>query len=122
MDQYQTNSVVNHPLLSVPYTRVVEYKHFLNQVAPGRTTIVKEYTTAQGDPYYPVPTKANQTLYQQYQEWATNDEAQGVYFVGRLAHYKYYNMDAAIEAALNSTDAFLATHATPTTPPNPSAL
>jgi len=116
VDQYQENSVVNHPMLSVPYTRVVEYKHFLNQVAPGRTTIVKEYTTADGDPYYPVPTKANQERYQQYQEWAKEDEAQGVYFVGRLAHYKYYNMDAAIEAALNITDAFLAT-----TPPTGSA-
>jgi UDP-galactopyranose mutase len=107
IDQYQENSVVNHPTTSVPYTRIVEYKHFLNQVAPGRTTIVKEYTTADGDPYYPVPTKANQERYRRYQEWAKEDEAQGVYFVGRLAHYKYYNMDAAIEAALNITDAFL---------------
>ena len=113
VDQFQPNSVINHPTLQVPYTRVIEYKHFLNQDAPGRTTIVKEYTTSTGDPYYPVPTKTNQELYQKYQEWAKEDESQGVYFVGRLAHYKYYNMDAAIEAALNVTDEFLAKHAIP---------
>jgi len=97
VDQFQSNSVVNYPSTEEPYTRIVEYKHFLNQHAPGKTTIVKEYTTSEGEPYYPVPTKKNQELYEQYKQLPTET---GVYFVGRLANYKYYNMDAAIENAL----------------------
>jgi UDP-galactopyranose mutase len=105
VDQYQPNSVVNYPSMAEPFTRIVEYKHFLNQVAPGRTTIVREYTTSDGDPYYPVPTAANQATYAQYQVLAAQER--DVYFVGRLANYKYYNMDAAILAALEAVDKFL---------------
>lgn len=107
VDQFQPNSVVNYPSAEEPFTRIVEYKHFLNQQVPGRTTVVREYTMAEGEPYYPVPTATNQDIYRQYQELAAADEASGVFFVGRLANYKYYNMDAAILAALEATDKFL---------------
>lgn len=105
VDQFQPNSVVNYPSAAEPFTRIVEYKHFLNQPVHGRTTIVREYTTAEGDPYYPVPTAANQATYARYQALAAQEH--DVYFVGRLANYKYYNMDAAILAALDATDKFL---------------
>jgi len=104
VDHYQENSVVNYPSAEETYTRIVEYKHFLNQSIPGKTTIVKEYTVATGDPYYPVPTKENQALYQRYQALAETEEKKGVYFIGRLANYKYYNMDAAILNALEHAD------------------
>lgn len=95
---YQTNSVVNYPQLNVPYTRIVEYKHFLNQKSP-HTTIVKEYPCDHGEPYYPVPTKHNQLLYQKYQKLAEKET--NVYFIGRLANYKYFNMDTTIRNALD---------------------
>ena len=107
IDQFQPNSVVNYPSTDELFTRIVEYKHFLNQVAPGLTTIVREYTMAEGDPYYPVPTKVNQTIFQQYKELAAAET--GVFFLGRLANYKYYNMDAAILAALEVADQFMLT-------------
>jgi UDP-galactopyranose mutase len=105
VDKFQPNSVVNYPSAAEPFTRIVEYKHFLNQDVPGKTTIVREYTMADGDPYYPVPTKANQEVFQRYKELAAAE--QGVFFVGRLANYKYYNMDAAILAALEVADNFV---------------
>jgi UDP-galactopyranose mutase len=107
IDQFQPNSVVNYPSMKEPYTRIVEYKHFLNQNVPGKTTIVKEYTVADGDPYYPVPTARNKEIYQKYQRLANEDEKNGIIFVGRLANYKYYNMDAAIENALDVADYYL---------------
>lgn len=107
VDQFQPASVVNYPSSAEPFTRIVEYKHFLNQAVPGRTTIVREYTTNKGDPYYPVPTKENQVAYQRYKELAAVET--DVFFVGRLANYKYYNMDAAILAALEAADLFLST-------------
>ena len=107
IDQFQTNSVVNYPSDKEPYTRIVEYKHFLDQKVAGKTTIVKEYTVGEGDPYYPVPTDKNKKIYEQYQRLAKDDEKKGIYFVGRLANYKYYNMDGAIDAALNVADHFL---------------
>jgi UDP-galactopyranose mutase len=107
IDKFQTNSVVNYPSMEVPWTRIVEYKHFLNQDVSGKTTIVREYTMADGDPYYPVPTAANQETYRLYQSLAQKDEGAGVFFVGRLANYKYYNMDAAILAALEAVDKYI---------------
>ena len=104
VDMYQPNSVVNYPSPNEPYTRIVEYKHFLNQCVPGKTTIVKEYTVDDGDPYYPVPTSKNREIYEMYKKLAEEDEKNGVYFIGRLANYKYYNMDAAIENALQFVD------------------
>ena len=103
IDQFQPNSVVNYPSATEPFTRIVEYKHFLNQTS-NKTTIVREYTTADGDPYYPVPTAKNKEIYEQYRHLAEKEE--GVDFVGRLANYKYYNMDAAIENALDACELF----------------
>jgi UDP-galactopyranose mutase len=105
IDQFQPLGQINHPSCDVPFTRIIEYKHFLHQDVPGRTTIVKEYTSAEGDPYYPVPTERNHALYKKYQDLALKEK--GVFFVGRLANYKYYNMDAAILAALEAVDNFI---------------
>lgn len=110
IDSFQSHPVVNYPSSEVPFTRIVEYKHFLHQNVPGKTTIVTEYTTDEGDPYYPIPTKANAEHYKLYQELAKRDEAEGVFFIGRLANYKYYNMDAAIDNALTFFDTFQANH------------
>jgi len=101
---FQTASVVNYPGGEVDFTRIVEYKHFLYQQS-NYTVLVKEYSTDKGDPYYPVPNDKNHALYKKYQELATKEEkSKDVHFVGRLASYKYFNMDAAIENALNMFD------------------
>ena len=94
---YQENSVVNYPGEEVGFTRIIEYKHFGNQKSD-KTTIVKEYTTDVGDPYYPVPNPKNQHIYEKYK--AEADALIDVYFVGRLANYKYFNMDQAFKNAL----------------------
>lgn len=98
---YQTNSVVNYPGLEVDFTRIVEYKHFLHQESP-HTIIAKEYTTDNGEPYYPVPNEKNMSLYEEYKTLAENETA--THFVGRLANYKYFNMDQAIRNALDYFD------------------
>jgi UDP-galactopyranose mutase len=100
---YQVNSVVNYPDLSVPYTRIVEYKHFLNQDSP-HTTIVKEITRDSGEPYYPVHNERNISLYEKYRELAVKEK--NVHFIGRLASYKYFNMDQAIRNALDFCTSF----------------
>lgn len=102
---YQENSVVNYPSANEKFTRIVEYKHFPNQPAAAskdKTTIVREYTTDVGEPYYPVPTERNRNVYKMYQKLVESESEQGsnVFFLGRLANYKYYNMDEAILAAL----------------------
>ena len=99
MPYYQTNSVVNYPSPSVPYTRIVEYKHFGNQQSSKGTVVVSETTSSKGEPYYPVPTEDNKKLYEKYNKMASKEK--GVWFVGRLATYKYLNMDQAIKAALD---------------------
>ena len=101
MNFFQTNSVINYPETNVPYTRIVEYKHFLNQNS-NNTVIVKEYTTNEGEPYYPVPTKKNMDLYEKYKELTLNEK--NIHFLGRLANYKYFNMDTAILNALEYFD------------------
>ena len=98
---FQENSVVNYPGTEVPYTRIVEYKHFGNQKSD-KTTIVKEFTVDEGDPYYPVPNPRNQEIYNKYKEEA--DKLLDVHFVGRLANYKYFNMDQAFKNALDLFD------------------
>jgi len=105
---FQEAMVVNHPSPDVPYTRVVEYKHVPNQPAPVKkgevkgTLIAREYSSAEGDPYYPVPNPENRALYEKYRELAEAEEK--VCFVGRLASYKYFNMDQAILNALEIYD------------------
>jgi UDP-galactopyranose mutase len=100
MNYFQPNSVVNYPNKNVPFTRIVEYKHFLNQESK-HTIIVSETTNDKGEPYYPVPNKRNLELYNKYKALAENEEKNNVYFVGRLANYKYFNMDEAILNSLN---------------------
>eukprot|EP01065_Artemidia_motanka_P041384 TRINITY_DN535_c0_g1_i1.p1 TRINITY_DN535_c0_g1~~TRINITY_DN535_c0_g1_i1.p1 ORF type:complete len:473 (+),score=170.90 TRINITY_DN535_c0_g1_i1:95-1513(+) len=101
---FQEAFVVNHPYPEVPYTRIVEYKHLPIQPEAVRkgglaaTVTHTEFSTSEGDPYYPVPNEENRQLYNRYQKLAA--EERGVAFVGRLASYKYFNMDEAILNAL----------------------
>ena len=99
MNYYQPNSVINYPNMNVPYTRIVEYKHFLNQKS-NDTIIVSEKTNDIGEPYYPVPNKKNLELFNKYKELAKKEEDKNIYFIGRLANYKYFNMDEAINNSL----------------------
>jgi UDP-galactopyranose mutase len=94
---HQPVAVVNYPDPDVPYTRVSEYKHLTGQEHP-KTSITFEYPSAEGDPYYPVPRAENQALYKRYEALA--DATEGVTFVGRLATYRYYNMDQIVGQAL----------------------
>jgi len=96
-EQFQPVAVVNYPSPDVPYTRISEYKHLTGQTAPV-TTITYEFPSAEGDPYYPIPREENQLLFKQYEALA--DETKGVTFVGRLATYRYYNMDQIVGQAL----------------------
>lgn len=105
-DFWQPAAVVNHPQLRTPYTRSVEYKHFSrvvdeHSVQHTRTLVVNEYSTSSGEPYYPVPSDKNKRLYERYKVQAEKLSAKGIYFVGRLANYKYFNMDEAIKSALS---------------------
>jgi UDP-galactopyranose mutase len=98
------NSVVNYPEKKYASTRSVEYKHFLNQDSKN-SVVVSETTTDFGEPYYPVPNEKNLNLYDKYKLLAEEEEKNNnVYFVGRLANYKYFNMDQAIDNALNFFD------------------
>ena len=96
-EQFQDVAVVNYPDEQVPYTRISEYKHLTGQDAPV-TTITYEYPSAEGDPYYPIPRPENQELFKKYEALA--DETGNVTFVGRLATYRYYNMDQIVGQAL----------------------
>ena len=96
---FQPVGTVNYPDEAIPYTRISEYKHLTGQSAP-KTTITYEFPRADGDPYYPVPRPENQALYKRYEALAL--EATGVHFVGRLATYRYYNMDQVVGQALTT--------------------
>lgn len=93
----QSVGVVNYPSEEVPYTRITEYKHLTGQSHP-KTSITYEFPCDEGDPYYPVPRAENQALYKQYEVLAL--QARDVTFVGRLATYRYYNMDQVVGQAL----------------------
>ena len=97
MQQFQPVGVVNYPSETVPYTRITEFKHLTGQVHP-HTSVCYEFPSADGDPYYPVPRPENAALFQRYQALA--DATPGVTFVGRLATYRYYNMDQVVGQAL----------------------
>ncbi len=96
-EKHQPVAVVNYPDPSVPYTRITEYKHLTGQTHP-RTSVTYEYPSAEGDPYYPIPRPENQALFKKYERLA--DSTAGVTFVGRLATYRYYNMDQVVGQAL----------------------
>ena len=93
----QPVAVINQPDADVPFTRVTEFRHLTGQ-AHTKTSLCYEYPAAEGDPYYPVPRAENQALYQRYQALA--DATEGVTFAGRLATYRYYNMDQVVGQAL----------------------
>jgi UDP-galactopyranose mutase len=92
----QPTGTVNYPN-EHPYTRSTELKYLTGQ-KHNKTTLVYEYPKAEGDPYYPVPRKENAALYKKYQALA--EETPNVYFTGRLATYKYYNMDQVVAQSL----------------------
>lgn len=96
---YQTSSVINYPNDN-EFTRTLEFKHMYAQKHP-KTTIVREYPSSEGEPYYPVLTKENLAILEKYKKQAELEVKKGVYFVGRLANYKYFNMDQAFANALN---------------------
>ncbi|MDQ3514291.1 MAG: UDP-galactopyranose mutase [Chloroflexota bacterium] len=93
---YQPVGTVNFPN-DYEYTRVTEFKHLTGQ-EHARTTIVREYPRADGDPYYPIPNPENAARYKRYQALA--EATPDVHFAGRLATYKYYNMDQVVAQAL----------------------
>ena len=90
-------AVVNYPHPDTPYTRISEYKHLTGQKHP-KTSITFEYPSATGDPYYPIPNAEAQALYKKYEALAL--ARPDVTFVGRLATYRYYNMDQVVGQAL----------------------
>jgi UDP-galactopyranose mutase len=96
VEVFQPAAVVNYPNEHA-YTRVTEFKYLTGQ-EHRRTTLVYEYPRAEGDPYYPVPRPENGELYRRYRALA--HETPGVHFVGRLATYRYYNMDQVVAQAL----------------------
>ncbi|HZF43342.1 MAG TPA: UDP-galactopyranose mutase [Sphingomonadaceae bacterium] len=100
MDQetFQESGTVNYPAEKYPYTRISEYKYLTGQVHP-KTTVTYEYPQAEGDPYYPIPRPENAALYKRYEALA---DASDVVFVGRLATYRYYNMDQVVGQALSA--------------------
>ena len=96
--RYQEAPVVNYPN-DYDYTRITEFKYLTGQ-EHGKTSIVYEFPKGDGDPYYPIPRPENAELYKQYQNLA--QEQKNVWFVGRLATYKYYNMDQCVAQALTT--------------------
>jgi UDP-galactopyranose mutase len=86
------------------YTRITEFRHLTGQMHAG-TSIVREYPQSEGDPYYPIPAPENDALFRRYQALA--ERQADVLFVGRLAQYRYYNMDQVVAAALHASDAWL---------------
>ena len=107
MEDYQGNAVVNYTHRDVPYTRIIEHKHFEFGKQP-TTVISREYSAEWQpgmEPYYPVNDAKNTALYGQYQALAEKEE--GVVFGGRLGHYRYYDMDKVVRAALDHVKALL---------------
>lgn len=102
MRRFQQNSVINYPN-EHDYTRITEFKHFMQEFPQtDKTTIMYEYPKAHGiadEPYYPVPKNANKETYEKYRN--AGQSINNIEFLGRLAEYKYYNMDQAIENAMN---------------------
>ena len=96
---------VNEPSEAVPFTRTTEYKHLTGQKHP-RTIVSREFPRAAGDPYYPIPRADNRALYERYRKLAARETH--VTFVGRLAEYRYYNMDQAVASALMKFEALAA--------------
>ena len=106
-ENFQGNAVVNYTEREVPYTRIIEHKHFAFGTQP-KTIISREYPTEWRpglEPYYPVNNEKNQRLYEQYRALAAKES--NVIFGGRLGSYRYYDMDKVIQAALRTAEAEL---------------
>jgi UDP-galactopyranose mutase len=95
---FQPTGTVNYPNEQL-YTRITDFKYLTGQVHP-KTAVVYEFPKAEGDPYYPVPRPENAELYKKYQQLASTTK--NTFFVGRLATYKYYNMDQVVAQALTT--------------------
>lgn len=95
-ESFQPTGTVNYPNEQA-YTRITDFKYLTGQKHP-KTTVVYEYPQAEGDPYYPVPRPENAEIYKKYQQLAAS--MTNTYFVGRLATYKYYNMDQVVAQSL----------------------
>ena len=98
---FQGNAVVNYTEYEIPYTRIIEHKHFEFDDTSSKTVITKEYPdtwTSEKEPYYPINNDKNDQLYKKYEELAKKDSK--VIFGGRLGQYKYYDMDKVIAEAL----------------------
>ncbi|KEQ52429.1 UDP-galactopyranose mutase [Sphingobium chlorophenolicum] len=117
VDRFQPVAVVNYPAPGVPYTRITEYKHLTGQKVAG-TSITYEYPAAEGDPYYPIPRSENQQLFKRYEALAMVQS--DVTFVGRLATYRYYNMDQVVGQALATYRRMAKAAAGPVAPAAPS--
>jgi UDP-galactopyranose mutase len=102
--QFQPVGTVNYPN-DHEFTRITEFKHLTGQEHSG-TSIVREYPQAEGEPYYPVPRTENELLFKRYEGLALAER--DVTFVGRLAQYRYYNMDQVVGAALAAAQKLLA--------------
>jgi UDP-galactopyranose mutase len=108
VDYFQSNSVVNYPN-EEKFTRITEFKYLTNQNCEGKTTILKEYPLKYDinnekckDPYYPILDEKNYELYNKYK--SEIDKYNNIFLCGRLAEYKYYNMDLAVEKALEISE------------------
>jgi UDP-galactopyranose mutase len=98
ISKYQEFATINYPN-DFDYTRITEFKHLTGQQHSG-TSIVFEYPQSEGDPYYPIPSDQNEILFKQYEVLAQKETS--VTFVGRLAQYRYYNMDQVVGAGLTA--------------------
>jgi len=103
IEQFQPVGTVNYPN-DFDFTRITEFKHLTGQTHRG-TSIVREYPQAEGDPYYPIPRAENEALYKRYERLA--EQEPDVTFVGRLAQYRYYNMDQVVAAAIKAAERVL---------------
>ncbi len=103
MEHFQATGTINYPN-DHAFTRITEFKYITGQMHSG-TSIVREYPQAEGDPFYPIPRAENEILYKRYKALA--DQEKNVSFVGRLAQYRYYNMDQVVGAALSCIDKIL---------------
>lgn len=105
MQNYQGNAVVNYTEYEIPYTRIIEHKHFEFDTTSPKTIVTKEYPDSwnkEKEPYYTINNERNNKLYEKYAELASKDDK--VIFGGRLGSYKYYDMDKVILEALNTVN------------------
>ena len=105
--QVQAVGTVNHPNEHA-YTRITEFKHLTGQAHTG-TSVVREYPCAEGDPYYPIPRPDNEALFKRYEALAEAET--DVFFLGRLAQYRYYNMDQVVASALALSERLVQSYA-----------